>query len=91
MVYYLLSDVSPVLLSGPVLVFLGLVDLELLLVQLVLQVGPGRVEGVDPPGQAVVGSLGVDQPSLEVTDPPVLALRQSLEARSVTVKSSTKF
>ena len=77
---------SPVLLGGPLLVFLGLVDLELLLVQLVLQVGPGRVEGVDPPGQAVVGGLGVDQPPLEVTDPPVLPLRQSLEARSVTIK-----
>ena len=56
-----------------------------------LVVRPGRVEGLDPPGQAVVGGLGVDQPPLKVTDPPVLALRQSLEARSVTVKSSTKF
>ena len=45
-IVYLLSDVSPVLLGGPLLVFLGLVDLELLLVQLVLQVGPGQVEGL---------------------------------------------
>ena len=87
---YLLSDVSPVLLCGPLDVFLGLVDLKLLLVQLVLQVCPGIVEGVDPPRQTVVGSLGVDQPALKVTDPPVLALSQGLEARNITVKLSVK-